>query len=243
MTFAGTELRELRSKVGERDHGDVFSRVYNVAPTDLDTIPARGEVIPFYEGVTSTSDGTPVKDNGTTTVTVDGSIFESYMVGWAMTFTATGNSYFVASYTSETILVVTGDASGEADGDTITMEESELLKPRATNVKYLQQKVGAFQQVQITFFQPVILAGGMSTDDFKEVRGSRTTDPGQFFNEAVILGVCSDDTNADVPTLGDKFPGDGAATLPRTCYSALSDPIAVPGLKFITARYRGSVGV
>lgn len=121
-------------------------------------------------------------------------------------------------------------------------ETSDVLKPRIASVKYVQQQQGAFQDVQITFFQPVILPGGMSTDNFKELRNSRRKEPGQFRNEAVILGVCCDDTHDDVPAKGDKFPGDESADLPRVCFSVISDPSIVPGLSFITAKYGGSVG-
>jgi len=74
-----------------------------------------------YERRTSTADGAPAKDkdNGTSTVTVDDAIFLSDDAGECVTFKATGNSYVVSSYTSTKVVVVTGDASGEADEDTI----------------------------------------------------------------------------------------------------------------------------
>ena len=70
---------------------------------------------------TSTADGKPVKDNGTSTVTVDDAIFDPLMVGEDVTFSATDNAYEITSYTNTKIVVVSGDASGEADADTITV--------------------------------------------------------------------------------------------------------------------------
>lgn len=69
----------------------------------------------------STADGAPVKDNGTTTVTVDDDIFNSDMVGRKLKFDATSNEFAIASYTNTKVVVVTGDASGEGDGDTVTI--------------------------------------------------------------------------------------------------------------------------
>lgn len=172
-TITGSEITRLRSKVRESDIGTVFARVFHVAYPNLDTLPARGDLVTRF----------------------------------------------------------TGGAS------------SDLLKPRVTNVKYMQQKPGAFQDVQITFLQPVILAEGGSTDYWKELRSSRILRPGQFRTEGIIIGVCSDRTHADVPVLSDIYPGDESANLPRVCYSAPSDPSTVPGLFFVTAKFRGSVGV
>jgi len=70
----------------------------------------------------STADGAPVKDNGTSTVTVDDAIFQQYsMIGYNVVFTATEKSYPIVSWTSSKVVVVMGDASGEADADTITI--------------------------------------------------------------------------------------------------------------------------
>jgi len=68
-----------------------------------------------------TLDGAPVKDNGTSTVTVTEDTFYDTMVGFDLAFGTTGNTYPIASYTSAKVVVVTGDASGEADGQTVTV--------------------------------------------------------------------------------------------------------------------------
>ena len=72
-------------------------------------------------GFLSTADGAPVKNNGTSTVTTATSIFNSGQVGESVFFEATGNSYVIASFTSARIVVVTGDASGEANGDIVNV--------------------------------------------------------------------------------------------------------------------------
>lgn len=119
---------------------------------------------------------------------------------------------------------------------------SDLLKPRITNIKYVQQRRGAFQDIVLSFLQPVILSGGLLTDDFKELRNSRVRQPGQYRTDVVMVGICSDITHADVPTTGDTFPGDEAENLPRMCFAVRSDPNPLPGLFVITARFRGSIG-
>ena len=71
----------------------------------------------------STADGAPV----TTTITVDDAIFDSTMVGRTVTFGATSNAYAIASVTSSTVVVVATDASGEADGDAVTISVDQSL--------------------------------------------------------------------------------------------------------------------
>lgn len=77
--------------------------------------------IDLWPSASSTADGAPAKDNGTSTVTVDDAIFFCSMVGYNVTFAATENTYPIASYTSAKVVVVTGDASGEADEDTVSV--------------------------------------------------------------------------------------------------------------------------
>jgi len=68
----------------------------------------------------STAAGAPAKDNGTSTVTAAATMFYPNMVGRTLAFTA-GSSYVICTYTSGTAVKVTGDAGGEANGDTITV--------------------------------------------------------------------------------------------------------------------------
>ena len=78
----------------------------------------------------STADGVPVDAGGsTTTVNVDDAIFNSTQVGAQVVFTATGNAYIIATYTDTTTVVVTGDATGEADADTVTIIPHSLALP------------------------------------------------------------------------------------------------------------------
>ncbi len=73
--------------------------------------------------VTSTADGAPTYNSTTkvSTVNVDDAIFAVGLVGQTVTFTATGNSYTIIGYTDTTTVVVDGDASSEADADTVTI--------------------------------------------------------------------------------------------------------------------------
>jgi hypothetical protein len=72
----------------------------------------------IYTKFTGTVDGTPAKDNGTSTITATTAVFDETVVGGTITFDTSSNGYVVSSYTSTTIIVVTGDASGEAADDT-----------------------------------------------------------------------------------------------------------------------------
>ena len=71
---------------------------------------------------TSTADGVPVDaGGGTTTVNVDDAIFKEAMatLTCSVEFEASENTYPIATYTDTTTVVVTGDATGEADEDTV----------------------------------------------------------------------------------------------------------------------------
>jgi len=81
--------------------------------------------------VTSTADGAPSYDSDTevSTIDVDDAIFSGvFAVGQSITFDATGNSYVVNTITDTTTVIVDGDASGEADGDTITITRDYVIE-------------------------------------------------------------------------------------------------------------------
>lgn len=68
----------------------------------------------------TTTSGAPVYDASTySTVTVAASTFAASMVG--STLTIGSNTYLISSYTSATVVVVEGDASGEGDGADVTL--------------------------------------------------------------------------------------------------------------------------
>lgn len=80
--------------------------------------------------VTSTADGTPSYDStdGVTTIDVDDAIFSSVVaVGQSITFSATSNAYIITQISDTTTVVVEGDASGEADGDTVTIARNYAI--------------------------------------------------------------------------------------------------------------------
>jgi len=79
---------------------------------------------------TSTADGAPVYDAAAySAVTVDdAATFHPSMIGHDLTFTATGNSYEIYGYTSGTEVDVVGDASAEADEDTVTVTANGIYR-------------------------------------------------------------------------------------------------------------------
>ena len=81
--------------------------------------------------VTSTADGTPTYTaaKGTTVIDVDDAIFsDPFAVGQTITFDATSNVYTVNTITDTTTVIVDGDASGEADGDTVTITRDYVIE-------------------------------------------------------------------------------------------------------------------
>lgn len=82
-----------------------------------------------FPAFSKTVDGTPVKDNGTSTVTLTTADFVAAHVGQVMKFATSGNEYVIASFTSTTVVKVTGDASGETADDGITIDNDDLLLP------------------------------------------------------------------------------------------------------------------
>ena len=107
--------------------GDPESTVTVHARTFLDSM--LGHKLKFT--VTSTADGTPTYTaaNGTTVIDVDDAIFSGvFAVGQSITFDATGNSYVVNTITDTTTVIVDGDASGEADGDTVTITRNYVIE-------------------------------------------------------------------------------------------------------------------
>ena len=79
---------------------------------------------------TSTADGQPVYDAAAySAVTVDDAdTFHPSMIGHDLVFTATGNSYEIYGYTSGTVVDVVGDASAEADPDTVTVTSNGIYR-------------------------------------------------------------------------------------------------------------------
>lgn len=82
---------------------------------------APAATITFWAAATGTVSGTPGYGAGASTVTATESKFYASMVGHAFTFDSSGNEYTITAYTSATQVSVSGDASGEASGDTFTI--------------------------------------------------------------------------------------------------------------------------
>lgn len=112
---------------GTPSFGDPESTVTVHARTFYDSM--LGHKLKFT--VTSTADGTPTytEANTTSVVDVDDAIFSGvFAVGQTITFSATGNSYVVNTITDTTTVIVDGNASSEADGDTITITRDYVIE-------------------------------------------------------------------------------------------------------------------
>lgn len=112
---------------GAPSFGDPESTVTVHARTFHDSM--LGHKLKFT--VTSTADGTPTYTaaNDTTVIDVDDAIFSGvFAVGQSITFDATDNSYVVNTITDTTTVIVDGDASGEADGDTVTITRDYVIE-------------------------------------------------------------------------------------------------------------------
>lgn len=112
---------------GAPSFGDPESTVTVHARTFHDSM--LGHKLKFT--VTSTADGTPTYTSakGTTVIDVDDAIFSGvFAVGQTITFDATDNSYTVNTITDTTTVIVDGDASEEADGDTVTITRDYVIE-------------------------------------------------------------------------------------------------------------------
>lgn len=99
---------------------------------DLDVYVANDRQIQLLEDrqwkkkVTGTMSGAPSFGDPESTVTATAAIFTEEMVGQRLIFDTSGNSYLIEAFTSTTIIDITGDASGEDSGDTLTVSGSIL---------------------------------------------------------------------------------------------------------------------
>jgi len=100
---------------------EIRSVLYDVSSRD-DFLKTSGTITTWMTA-TNTADGAPIYSTitGESTITAPTATFYPSMVGKAIAFTATENSYVITAYTSSTVIKVSGDASGESDGDTITV--------------------------------------------------------------------------------------------------------------------------
>lgn len=77
--------------------------------------------IELWTTATGTASGKPVKSGTSSTVTSAAAMFYASMIGHNIAFTTSAKTYEITGYTSTTVVTVFGDASGEADGDTMTV--------------------------------------------------------------------------------------------------------------------------
>jgi len=82
--------------------------------------------ITVWPTMTGAASGAPTYAAPTSTVTSAAAMFYSSMIGHSVAFTTGATSYTITSYTSSTVVGVSGDASGEADGDVLTVTANGL---------------------------------------------------------------------------------------------------------------------
>ena len=75
----------------------------------------------LWATATGVAAGAPTTTNGTSTITSAAAMFYPSMIGHSVAFTATENTYVITTYTSNKIVVVTGNASAEANLDVLTV--------------------------------------------------------------------------------------------------------------------------
>ena len=95
----------------DRDGAQVHRWSFLEAATTLD----------LWDTTTGTAVGQPTYADPVSTVTASTSIFKESMIGHNLVFDTSETGYPIASYTSGTVVKVTGDASGEASADTLTI--------------------------------------------------------------------------------------------------------------------------
>lgn len=110
---------------------------YDAGPPVLSTVTVHART--FFDSmvghklkftVTSTADGTPTYTEAkeTSVIDVNDAIFSGvFAVGQKIVFSATDTSYVVNTITDTTTVIVDGDASGEADGDTVTITRDYVI--------------------------------------------------------------------------------------------------------------------
>lgn len=132
---------------------------------------------------TTTADGVP----STVTVTTDDAFFYASMVGLAdaFAFTASGNTYTLASVTSPTVGVMTADASGEADGDTITFTTSG----RSRLPDDFQSMLSDFFYSDSTGYSRIHRRAGGLVREYRGVSNTTTDRPSMWDIEPVESGV------------------------------------------------------
>ena len=123
--YAGCVLRLLSAGARSVQH-DRLIKAYDPARRLLTVEPAFGT---FTQEATAV--GQPVHTS-TSALTTTESVWFDDMVGLSVTFATSGTSYIIASVTSPTVVVLTGNASGEASGDAVTV----------TGVSEVPQSVG-----------------------------------------------------------------------------------------------------
>jgi hypothetical protein len=119
--WSSAQVLEVNRRTNEGYRNFLFSS------TDPSGMPHRwsfleplAEII-VWPTTTGTTVGAPVYSDPSSTITATVAAFYPSMIGKNFTFDTSGVNYVILSVTSTTVMVVTGDASGEAAADTYTI--------------------------------------------------------------------------------------------------------------------------
>lgn len=171
---------------------------------------ASGEV-----ETTGTTSGTPSYSSPSSTITATAAVFTSGMVGQYLEGTSSGTAYLITSFTSTTVIVVTGDASGEVDAafsitDTFTITGDGVYRLPTTFESPLIPSLVWVDNIWTE--RPQLM-------DEELVRSMRSRDTSTGYPRfAAIRWVSSDGTAAQSQELivYPRSGGDYAAALPHT---------------------------
>lgn len=114
---------------------------------------------------TETAVGAPTYADPVSTVTVDTAMFFPSMVGQILTFGTSETEWTIAGYTSTTVVTVTGDASGEAAAQEITVT--------ATGVQRLPDDFGGEMIDERMYFSPDALGPAIQEVPMSQVLNLR----------------------------------------------------------------------
>lgn len=141
--------------------------------------------VTLWATATGTVNGDAVYSSPSSTITATAAKFFPSMVGHAFEFDTSETEYVITSYTSSTVVVVTGDASGEATGDTFTITANGLYR------------------------MPEAFGGIIGPITFENNAGSYS--PIELANERVVAELLQRSTTTARPTIAAQRPVSGTS--------------------------------
>ena len=118
--WSSAQALEITRRTNDGYRNFLFSATSNGLPHQWSFLEPLSEII-IWPTTTGTTVGAPVYADPSSTITATAAAFYPSMIGKNFTFDTSGTNYVIASVTSTTVIVVTGDASAEAAADTYTI--------------------------------------------------------------------------------------------------------------------------